>query len=800
MNKKLIMRKLYLLILAVIHIDFVCAQCCSNGVNLLADYNPDFSAPFVNIPPGFLTDNPYTTIPTPGTYIIIASRNYGACQNSPQFDHTSGNSITGRFLWFDTSPSASILDPDVAWKPYNPNLPAGSESKIQVSPNTTYVFSCWIRDLARDPDCISGGAPLMGLRINGVEMAEVDLALASDSCCPQWIYLCAEWNSGDSISAQIQIESRRSDGFNDLGIDDVYFGTTETLQFSLGPDTTFCEGITLVLWDNIENSVNLWSNSSSGDTIEVTSSGIYWLEVIKNNCLVRDSINVTQNLLPVINLGNDTSICNQFPFVVFPANLGGTVSNYVWQDNSISNSFLVENSGTFWLQASNSCGISIDSINVNYFTPPALGNNLSACIGNSITLNAGSANTYGWSTGEVSSSIDVTNSGVFWVQTTQAQCVGSDTIQVNFFTFPLFDLGNDTTLCGEQTLVLNADFADAYLWSNDSINPSIIVSNSGLYWVIANNGPCLSSDSITVDVIAYPNIDLGNDTTLCSGSSISLNPGFANEFIWSDGSNNSSLLVSFEGLFWVQASNGGCLTSDSIIIDEINIPDIELGNDTTVCFGNSISLNPGFANAYTWSDSSNASSLIVSDEGLYWVQASNGTCYRLDSIKVDIIMFPEIELGNDTTVCLGNSISLNPGFANAYTWSEGSKTSYLMVSDEGLYWVQAANGKCVSRDSIEVNYLNCDCVYMLEMPNVFTPNNDGLNDIFVPKKFDCILNATMKIFNRWGNEIFSTNDILLGWDGQSNKINSPAGTYFWIINYRTIENEPVDKSGFVTIF
>ena len=83
------MKKIYLLILIVLNIDTVSAQCCSNEINLLAEYNPDFSAPFVDVPPGFITDNPYTFFPTPGTYIIVASRNYGACQSTPQYDHTT---------------------------------------------------------------------------------------------------------------------------------------------------------------------------------------------------------------------------------------------------------------------------------------------------------------------------------------------------------------------------------------------------------------------------------------------------------------------------------------------------------------------------------------------------------------------------------------------------------------------------------------------------------------------------------------------------------------------------------------
>lgn len=658
------MKKLYVFILLLFSCYSAQSQCCSNGINLLANYNPDFSAPFTDIPPGFITANPYTFFPTPGTYIIVPSRNYGACFNTPQTDHTTGDPINGRFLWFDASSTASPATPDLAWQPFDPTLPTGTESLISVTPNTTYVFSCWIRDLARDPNCITGGAPLMGLRINGQEMAEIDLALITEPCCPQWTYLCTEWNSGDTTTALIQIESRRADGFNDLGIDDVYFGTTtEALQFSLGADTTVCEGTTLVISDNIENSTNFWSNFSSGDTIQVTSPGIYWLEVTKNNCKARDSIIVTQDSLPAIVLGADTTLCDQAPLLLSPFSTGGTISDYLWQNNSSANSITVNTSGNYWLQASNSCGTSSDSILVVYFIPPALDDSLNACVGDTVTLVAGFASDYQWSNGETTSSININNSGIYSVLTTLEQCLGSDTVVVFFSEFPVIELGNDTSICEDQSVVLQAESAENYFWSNDSITPSIIASNSGVYWVQASNGVCITTDTITINSIAYPNI--------------------------------------------------------------------ELGSDTTICFGNSLTLNPGFAETYSWSDSSS---------------------------------FPSI-----------------------------------VVSSEGLYGLQASNANCVTTDSIKVAFVNCDCEFIVEIPNSFTPNNDGFNDSFRPKKLDCISNATMTIFNRWGNEIFFTNDVQTGWDGTSNNRNSPDGTYYWILNYATTEKEKNEKAGFVTI-
>jgi len=655
------MKKLFLSSLLLFSYFSAHSQCCSNGINLLADYNPDFSAPFVDIPPGFTTENPYTTIPTPGTYIIVASRNYGACFNTPQTDHTTGDAATGRFLWFDTG-DATIDNPDVAWKPFNPNLPLGSQDLIVVQPNTNYVFSCWIRDLAREGDCVSGGAPLMGLRINGQEMAEVDLALITEPCCPQWIYLCSEWNSGNNTTALIQIESRRVTGFDDLGIDDVYFGTTtEALQFSLGADTTVCEGVTLVIEDNIDNSVNFWSNSSSGDTIQVSSPGIYWLEVTKNNCKARDSILVTQDLLPDINLGNDSSICDQIPLLISPISTGGTISNYLWQDNSIANSFTVNSNGNFWLQASNSCGSSRDSIYINYYFKPSLGKDTSLCDAIGFTLNVGLADSYTWSNGATTPSITTTQSGTFWIETQTEQCVGRDSIEIAFLSTPILNLGPDISFCDKEFTTLTANIADAYLWSDGATSPSINVSNSGIYWVDASNGPCLTRDSVSLEFNSTPFLELGNDTSICQGESITLTSEFANTFLWSNGSNSSTI--------------------------------------------------------------------DVNTAGLYWLQLNNGTCF--------------------------------------------------------------------TRDSISISTELCDIV--IELPNSFTPNGDGFNDVFIPKEIQGIANATLRILNRWGSEIFFTENLSQGWNGTFNNKSCTDGTYFWTIEYLNTAGEKIGKAGFLTL-
>ena len=87
----------------------------------------------------------------------------------------------------------------------------------------------------------------------------------------------------------------------------------------------------------------------------------------------------------------------------------------------------------------------------------------------------------------------------------------------------------------------------------------------------------------------------------------------------------------------------------------------------------------------------------------------------------------------------------------------------------------------------------------ISMPNIFTPNNDGQNDQFFPVQMINVKDITLTIYNIWGTEIFETTNVPEGWDGKSNGQNSPEGTYYWRLNYSSLDDENYSKAGFLTL-
>lgn len=507
------------------------AQCCANGPNLLAGYNPDFSAPIPagGVPPGFQTDNTFNNNNIGvGNYLITASRSYGACGGSPQYDHTYGNGL-GKFLWFDTPGGASASNPAIAWRPYDPALPAGLQNLVQVSPNTNYVFSAWVRDLARDPNCVSGGAPVMGMRINGQDMAEINLGMFTTPCCPDWIYLCCYWNSGNNTTARLVIESRTGNGWTDLGLDDIYFGTSSAagLEEALGPDTTLCTGDTLVLVAPFPKGKNKWNGKDTGAIYKVTHPGIYWLDVVDNNCVGSDTIKVSSGKVPVFTLGNDTSFCQGIDKDIFPIPEQRDVS-YKWYNNSSAPVMNIKRSGIYWLDLSNECGTTRDSIIITVAPLPELflPDDIRACLaeGDSVDLKVyalpeGVPYSYHWTPADyLRDDFSAANRfappvgdyQLFVSATTPGGCVGKDSIQIHILSRNLLSVSPvDTLIYYGDEILLQASGAEWYEWSPaGSLNQSRVAAplagpvGNTVYQVVGRNEfGCRDTAFVTVKVI-----------------------------------------------------------------------------------------------------------------------------------------------------------------------------------------------------------------------------------------------------------------------------------------------------------
>lgn len=216
------------------------------------------------------------------------------------------------------------------------------------------------------------------------------------------------------------------------------------------------------------------------------------------------------------------------------------------------------------------------------------------------------------------------------------------------------------------------------------------------------------------------------------------------------------------------------------------MPDrIDLGPDTSFCAGQRTQLraNFPFPATYRWQDGSTDSTLIVTRSGLYSLTITCPCRTYTDTVRVTV-RDPMLELGADTSVCAGQPIILSagPGY-DRYRWQDGSTASSLTVDKPGVYSVDVERFNCLAHDS--VNVLPSGECCELYMPSAFSPNADGVNDAFavVTGCSDVVREPELLIYNRWGEVIFRTPDLITGWNGYVQGVACSVGKYTWQLRY-----------------
>ena len=288
----------------------------------------------------------------------------------------------------------------------------------------------------------------------------------------------------------------------------------------------------------------------------------------------------------------------------------------------------------------------------------------------------------------------------------------------------------------------------------------------------------------------------GNDSAVhtlrlyCAEDSLILNTTHANivYYEWSNGKTSANDTVHQPGVYWLRSYSNDCrLYIDTFIISRDETPQL-LGSDTTICVGDAYTLQAVYpdADAYLWSNGSTAQAITVSGAGTYSVTVYKRGCTFSDTINVSTIE-PHVDLLHaDTLICKGRDVLLEAvsNIGDVIRWSNGHTGPSMHINSAGVYYAYTENQCGLQSDSVRITDMDCNCKPMV--PNAFTPNGDGRNDVFIPVfNPDCdALYYELKIYNRYGQLVFMTNRKGTGWDGTYATTMQPAdaGVYFYTIN------------------
>lgn len=345
----------------------------------------------------------------------------------------------------------------------------------------------------------------------------------------------------------------------------------------------------------------------------------------------------------------------------------------------------------------------------------------------------------------------------------------------------------DTIVCyGSYTIHADKNH-EKYLWSDNSSADSLFINTSGLYTVKITDSCFDYIDTFNVTLEPGLQIDLGPDTAICPGVSIELKNRLSSKgtALWSTGATSSSINLRSPGAYSLSLTYSVCHISDTIVISDLQTPVVTLRSDTTACQKDSIYLQPNAqlpGTTYAWSTGDTTAGINTAAKGFVWLTISYKDCKASDTVLIRNIPQPYLDLGPDTLMCYGKTLTLPAVlFANDSTnflWSNGSTQPRYTVRDNELVKVRMSNRCGTSEDSVIVTYRVCE----VWIPTAFSPNGDGLNDYF--HMLGDVKNVSffrMSVYNRWGQMVFSADDVRSGWDGRLKGKDAELGTYYYVI-------------------
>lgn len=407
-------------------------------------------------------------------------------------------------------------------------------------------------------------------------------------------------------------------------------------------------------------------------------------------------------------------------------------------------------------------------------------------------------------------------------------------ININYSHFA--NAGRDTILClvdGSLTTFLRGDKTGvSYSWTpNDSLShPSssstyaTINKPTSFILTVTNAIGCIDKDTVRINLHPQAAINATpKDTSICFATSILLNASGAVKYDWNPSAGletpskaSTMAKINSNATYTVKGIDvNGCIGYDSVKISVTSpVVIIAYPENATGCKGTKITYNVTGAKDYKWTPSEGLSNdSIANPEHLingykkYIVKGvSKEGCVGFDSVFVNEYPVPIIDAFSMENIvgCKGKDIRLNATGGSYYTWSpseyvsDRNAASVLVNPPVSIVFsVEGTNDNgCKASDTISVIFENKAKIYI---PNAFTPNNDQVNDgIRIVDNCNFIL-SYFSIYNRWGQKVFETNNILDDWDGKYNGGDCESGVYYYIVKGKDIKGDEAMFKGDISL-
>ena len=415
-------------------------------------------------------------------------------------------------------------------------------------------------------------------------------------------------------------------------------------------------------------------------------------------------------------------------------------------------------------------------------------------------------------------------------------CEQTITHPLTIYDKPPFSATSDTLLCAKDSLHMWASSslpgtfswtpADHFILNPDAPDPIVYPPDDYTYKVTFEDAQgCINEKDILVDVRETIHVQTSTDSTVCTDDEVHLHAVTDGEYAyrWTDLSGNQTVSGSADAYvkpapplrsYEVLVTLGSCRAADTVSLKVVDPPKPTAAPDTTVCFGVPLTLRAAGGTYYHWSpayyvDKSSAPVTIAhpADTTLFTVTVTDTLgCPKPVTAAVQVNVVPQVHAyaGNDTIVMLNTPFQLNATGGVRYTWTppDGLNSSSIgnpvtTYNHDITYTVTAYSQEgCTGTDNIFVRFIKGPEIYI---PNAFSPNGDGLNDVFRPLPVGIVQMDFFRVYDRWGKLMFSSTTYMEGWDGTVNGQTAAVGTYVWVVQGKDISNNTIQRKGTVTL-
>lgn len=407
---------------------------------------------------------------------------------------------------------------------------------------------------------------------------------------------------------------------------------------------------------------------------------------------------------------------------------------------------------------------------------------------------------------------------------------------ITIYDKPPLTTTSDTPLCHKDAVQLRAEsiVPGSYAWTPNNYfitgantaTPTVNPDEDTAYTVTFTDATgCVNSQRIAIDVkdtlLVYGPVD----STACTGDTIHLNAysDGTYAFSWHDLSNNSIISNNAEAdvtplppaaSYAVQVTLGSCSSRDTVNYKIVDPPNAYAGEDTTICYGDQVTLKASGGSSYTWTPSdivtfptravTTARPLQTTDFIVTVTDILGCPKPVQDTVQIGVVPPVPAFAGNDTILIRDQPFQLHATGGVRYEWAPADglnnpniDTPWTNINRDFTYTVTVYTTEgCFGKDDIHLRFIVGPDIYI---PTGFSPNGDGLNDIFRPLPVGIVQMDFFRVFDRWGKMMYANTEYMKGWDGTFNGQPAAIGTYVWVVQGKDIHGSTLLRKGTVTL-